>query len=45
MERLHKKGKCIDLQNLSLEDRDITAEELTALSPAILFLQEVDFIA
>ena len=37
-----QKGKCIDLQSLSLMDCDITAEELAALSPAVSFIKEVD---
>ena len=37
-----RKGKCIDLQKLSLRSCDITAEELAALSPALTFIKEVD---
>ena len=37
-----QKGKCIGLQKLSLEYRKITAEEITALSPAFPLLKEVD---
>ena len=37
-----QKGKCIDLQKLNLSNCDITAERLTALSPALLFIKEVD---
>ena len=36
------KGKCIDLQKLSLRDCQITSEELTSLSPALPFIKEVD---
>ena len=37
-----QRGKCIDLQTLSLQWCDITAEELAALSPALPFIKEVD---
>ena len=37
-----QKGKCIDLQELSLENCKITAEEITALSAALPLLKEVD---
>ena len=37
-----QKGKCIDLQKLNLLNCDITAERLAALSPALLFIKEVD---
>ena len=37
-----QKGKCIDLQKLSLTNCYITAEELAALSPALPFIKEVD---
>ena len=37
-----EKGKCIDLQKLSLGDCFITTEDLAALSPALPFIEEVD---
>ena len=36
-----QKGKCIDLQRLSLWNCNITAEGLAALSPALTFIKEV----
>ena len=37
-----QKGKCIDLQKLSLKTCDISVEELAALSPALAFIKEVN---
>ena len=37
-----QKGKCIDLQKLSLQACNITVEELAALSPALAFIKEVN---
>ena len=37
-----QKGKCIVLQIPTVESCHITAEELTALSPALTFIKEVD---
>ena len=36
-----QKGKCIDLQKLSLMAWNITADKLAALSPALTFVKEV----
>ena len=38
-----QKGKCIDLEKLNLRNCKITAEEITALSPALPLLKEIDF--
>ena len=37
-----QKGKCIDLQKISLTNCYITAEELAALLPSLAFIKEVD---
>ena len=36
-----QKGKCIRLQRLSLRNCNIASEDLTALSPALTFIEEV----